>query len=477
MSSILILESDSRTRERLVEFLQTQGHSVHSELTPDEALERLRTGTHCFDLAIIAWDLLGSIGAAEFLLRLKQLKASIPRIIVAPAITLNVWNRAFALGARDVLLKPVDSERLCRAVENALDEQVKVIPLVAELRRSLVGECPEFVAAVVQLAQSIRSDNAGVLLIGESGVGKEVFARLFHQKGSPEGAPLEAVNLAGLSPSLIESELFGHEKGAFTGADRRHIGAFERAKGGTLFLDEIGYLDASLQPRLLRAIDQKHFHRVGGTEEVELRARLVCATSLNLADAVRAGSFRVDLYHRINGFEIRIPPLRERREDIRPLIQVLMRDSGVKVERETQQILESYSFPGNVRELDSLLKRSMAVSDGCCLTPGDLPGEIMREREQPTERDAPESVEVGSESWPEAFFHSSYKEAVDELLCQFDRAYFSHRLALAGNNRERLAREIGISSRTLRDKLKTCGLGHLIRGETGEVGSDSGDKE
>lgn len=358
-----------------------------------------------------------------------------------------------------------------------MDDPVKASPLVAELRQRLVGESPAFVASVVQLAQSIRSDSAGVLLIGESGVGKEVFARLFHQKGSSEGAPLEAVNLAGLSPSLIESELFGHEKGAFTGADRKHIGAFERAKGGTLFLDEIGYLDASIQPRLLRAIDQKHFHSVGGTEEVELRARLVCATSLNLADAVRQGSFRADLYHRINGFEIRIPPLRERRDDIRPLIHFLMRDSGVKVERETQQILESYSFPGNVRELNSLLKRALAVSDGRCLTPGDLSGEIMRVREQRTESDDSENVALADESWAAAFYQSRYDEAVTEVQRQFDRAYLSHRLELVGHNLERAAVDMGITIKSMHKKLKLCGLTDLALGVRGNLWNDNGDVE
>jgi DNA-binding NtrC family response regulator len=349
--------------------------------------------------------------------------------------------------------------------------------MVAEVRQELVGETAALVASVVQLVQSVRSRITELLLIGESGVGKEVFARLFHQKGCPSEAPLEAVNLAGLSPSLIESELFGHEKGAFTGADRRHLGAFERAQGGTLFLDEIGYLDASLQPRLLRAIDQKRFLRVGGTEEVDFRARLVCATSVNLADAVREGKFRQDLYHRINRFEIRIPPLRERREDIHHLIRHLLRDSGVKVERETQQILESYSFPGNVRELDSLLKRALAVSDGRCLTPADLPGEIMWEREQPAEGGISGGVAPTNDSWPAAYFQSDYKEAVEDIQRQFDRAYLSHRLELAGNNRERLAREIGISSKTIISKLRACGLGHLIRGDSGDADNDSGDTE
>lgn len=466
MGNILLLENDARTSERIVEFLVDQGHSVEANVSADEALERLRKRELTVDLAIVAWDYQSDVCGPEFLSRLKQYSFSFPRLVIAPLVTLDVRNRALALGAADLLLKPIDGDRLRRAVGQVLKDPVQVDPLVAELRKQVVGESPSLLASIVQLAQGIRRRDTSILLIGESGVGKEVFARLVHQRGSPEGTPLEAVNLAGLSPTLIESELFGHEKGAFTGADRQHAGAFERAKGGTLFLDEIGYLDSTLQPRLLRAIDQRRFLRVGGNEEVEFKARLVCATSRNLADAVRSGSFRVDLYHRINSFEIRIPALRERRDDIRHLTDYLLRDTGVKVERETRQILESYSFPGNIRELDSILKHAVAASDGHCLLPANLPGEIMTDREASSLAKG----EDGQAAWPESLYQASYKEASEEVQRRFDRDYFLCRLQQAGNNREMAARDMGISARTLRDKLKLCGLGHLIRGD----GADSG---
>ncbi len=295
-------------------------------------------------------------------------------------------------------------------------------PLVAELRERLIGDSPFFLEAVVKLSQAIHNEKPTVLLIGESGVGKEDFAQLIHGKGSRTSARIEAVNLAGLAATLIESELFGHEKGAFTGADRRHAGAFERASKGTLFLDEIGYLDLALQPKLLRAVNQRKFLRVGGSEPIDFDGRLVCATSRNLAEAVRLGTFRQDLYHRISEFEIRIPPLRQRKEDIRPLVDHFLNKTKFRLERETLAVLESYEFPGNVRELQNILQHARTVCTGDVILPADLPGEIMQDRLNP-----PSEIQS---SWPESLFRKTREEAIKEIEKQFDRVYL-----LAGSRR------------------------------------------
>ena len=275
MSSVFVIDGQSRSRDRIVQFLSGEGHVVEQFEDASAALAAIDNANTPVDMAIVAWDIPGPMNGAEFLLRLKQRRASFSRIVVSEVVDLDLRNRAFALGAVDLLLKPVDGDRLRKSVRRVLKDPKEVDPLVAELREHLIGDSPVFLEAVVKLSQAIHNEKPTVLLIGESGVGKEDFAQLIHRKGSRPHANIEAVNLAGLSATLIESELFGHEKGAFTGADRRHAGAFERASKSTLFLDEIGYLDLALQPKLLRAVQQRKFLRVGGSEPIDFEGRLV----------------------------------------------------------------------------------------------------------------------------------------------------------------------------------------------------------
>jgi DNA-binding NtrC family response regulator len=394
------------------------------------------------------------------MLRLRQRRASYPCLVISAWLDLATRNRAVALGAADLLLKPIDGNRLRNSVSRALGDPRVTDPLFQELRGKLVGEAPVFLDAVLKLSQAIRGGDTGILLIGESGVGKEIFAQLVHQKSRPASTRIEAVNIAGFSESLIESELFGHEKGAFTGADRMRCGAFERAGAGTLFLDEIGDLNPALQPKLLRAIEQRQFYRVGGSQPMKFEARLVCATSRNLAAAVRSGVFRPDLYHRVSEFEIRIPPLRERKGDMRPLAEHFLRDTGAVLEREAMAVLESYSFPGNVRELQNLLKQAVAVHKGRSILPADLPGEIMQEREATGSEAAP--------GWDRRLLAMSRSEALVEIEKDFDRIYLQQRIAQAGGNRTKAAEAMGITPKTLRQKLRECGLGHLVGPEEEE---------
>ena len=445
-----------------MQFLTGEGYSVEEFEDASKALAAIdHADRRPVELVIVAWDVPGAMNGAEFLLRLKQRNATFPRIVVTEAVDLDIRNRAFNLGAADLLLKPVDGDRLRKSVRRTLKDPKEVDPLVAELGERLIGDSPAFLDAIVKLAQAIHNEQPTVLLIGESGVGKEDFAQLIHERGSRARARIEAVNLAGLAPTLIESELFGHEKGAFTGADRQHAGAFERAHKGTLFLDEIGYLDMALQPKLLRAVQQREFLRVGGSEPIDFDARLVCATSRNLAEAVRLGTFRQDLYYRISEFEIRIPPLRQRKEDIRPLVEHFLSATGFRLEREALAVLESYAFPGNVRELQNVLKYARTVCQGNAILPADLPGEIMQERLSP-----PSEVQP---SWPEYLFSKTREEAIKEIEKQFDRVYLLRRIQEAGNNREKAAKLMDITPKTLRQKLRECGLGHLVRPDEAET--------
>ena len=456
MSSIIVIESENRSRERIFNFLRAEGYAVEEFDSARKALEFLNHSGDDVDLAVVAWGISGEVSGSELLMRLKQRKATFPCIVVTSTLDLAISHRAIALGAVDVLLKPIDGDRMRESVRKALKDPRVVDPLFQELRKDIIGESPVLMDAVVKLTKAIRSGDTSVLLIGESGVGKEIFAQLIHRKSQIAGvaAPIEAINIASLSSNLIESELFGHEKGAFTGANRSRKGTFERADGGTLFLDEIGYLNPELQPKLLRIVDQRTFFRVGGNEELKFQGRLVCATSRNLVEAVRAGTFREDLYYRISGFEIRIPPLRERKGDIRLLAQHFVRNTGLRLERETIAILESYSFPGNVRELEHIIKRAGAAADGESILPVHLPGEIMLERESPAAEK--------QYAWPESLLAKKRDDALREIEKQFDRVYLPQRIRDAGNNREKAAKEMGITPKTLRQKLRDCGLGHSV---------------
>jgi DNA-binding NtrC family response regulator len=460
MARIIVVDSDSVSNGRLARLLAADDHEVRLYERGDQALEDAISSATEPQLMILAWDLGGLVGGPELLTRLRQRQVTFPQIVINSLVNLQIRNRVVGLGAQDLLSKPIDGDRLRLSVGRALQDPLVVDPLVAELRREIVGESPALVDAVLMLAKAIHSCSPSLLLIGESGVGKEIFAQLFHRHTCRSGAPIEAVNLAGLSSGLIESELFGHEKGAFTNASHQHQGVFERAGEGTLFLDEIGYLDSALQPKLLRAIDQREFVRVGGTARIPFQARLVCATSRNLAESVKNGSFRPDLYYRISQFEIRIPPLRKRQEDLRPLMDYFLAGTGVQLERETLEILKSYSFPGNVRELRDILQYARDTCHGQRVLPGDLPGEIMEDRESTTER--PDT------DWKERFLAMSREEALRQIEIEFDREYLPRMLAAAGGNKEEAARRIGITAKTLRQKLRNCGLYDFVRQEEGD---------
>ena len=455
MARIIVVDSDSASNGRLVKLLAADDHEIRLYERGDQALEDAASRAAEPQLMILAWDLGGLVGGPELLTRLRQRQVTFPQIVISSLINLQIRNRVVGLVAQDLLSKPIDGERLRLSVGRALQDPLVVDPLVTDLRREIVGRSPALVDAVLMLAKAIHSGSTSLLLIGESGVGKEIFAQLFHRYTSGDRGPIEAVNLAGLSSTLIESELFGHERGAFTDASYQHQGVFERAGEGTLFLDDIGCLESVLQPKLLRAIDQREFVRVGGTARIPFQARLVCATSSNLAETVKSGSFRPDLYYRISQFEIRIPPLRKRPEDLNPLIDYFLAGTGEHLERETLEILKSYSFPGNVRELRDILQYARNTCHGKCVLPCDLPGEIMEDRESTTER--PDM------DWKERFLAMSREEALRQIEIEFDREYLPRMLAAAGGNREEAARRIGITAGTLRRKLRNCGLGDLVQ--------------
>jgi two-component system response regulator FlrC len=339
-------------------------------------------------------------------------------------------------GASDYLGKPLSSpDELRLLVKRSLDQR-RLASHHAVLREEVACrfQCESFIThddklrQVLELIKRVAPTDTTVLLLGESGTGKEVLARCVHQNSLRSASPFVPVNCAALSPTLIESELFGHEKGAFTGAMTQHVGRFERARGGTIFLDEIGELSAELQAKLLRVLQEKTIERVGGTRVIPADVRVIAATNQDLEQKVKAGNFREDLFYRLNAFPVKIPPLRDRPRDIVPLAQDFLdrlRAEGrptAQLSDEALEALKSYLWPGNVRELQNVIERAAIIADGV-IRPEHLPFQ------QSTERRPRTLAEIE-------------RQAIEDALREFD------------GNRTKAAEHLGIGLRTLQYRLK-----------------------
>ena len=316
---------------------------------------------------------------------------------------------------------------------------------------SIIGRSPQIIEVLKQIDR-IANTVAKVLICGETGTGKELIARALHQNSDRSGNKMVSVNCAAIPDLLLESQLFGHERGAFTDAKTRHIGKFERADNGTLFLDEIGDMPLPLQAKLLRAVETGEIERLGGTKPIPMDVRIVAATHCNLADAVDSGTFRKDLYYRLNAVSISLPPLRERREDIRALAKYFVQkhcDTYAQPMREivpeTLARLQNYPWPGNVRELENALIHAVILSDGEAILPGHLPEEILAFG-QPR-RSIPEDVYTPENQQETLLPLGASLKAVEE-------AFILDTLAWQNGNRTKTAKILGISIRTLQNRLK-----------------------
>jgi two-component system, NtrC family, response regulator PilR len=385
MASILVVDDEQSMREFLEILLQKAGHEVAVEGGVSRALARFAAGA--FDLVIS--DL--RLGRESGLDILREVKAASPAtevVMVTAFATTENAIRAMKLGAYDYVLKPFKVDELKLAVEKALEHRA----LVAENRvlRHRVGErrhgaedilgSSSGIQEVRQLVQKVAPTRTTVLITGESGTGKEVVARAIHEKGNRREQPFVAINCGAIPEGLIESELFGHEKGSFTGAAATKPGLFEVAGSGTLFLDEIGELPHQVQVKLLRALQERKIRRVGGSADIAIAARIIAATNRDLSDEVRAARFREDLYYRLNVIQLRMPPLRERRDDLPVFVEhFIARFAGElgrsppALDPQTRRLLLAYDYPGNVRELANVLERAVTLCDGDVVVPSVLP--------------------------------------------------------------------------------------------------------
>src|ERR671918_407664 len=384
--TILIVDDDEGMRDTLTAMLR-RDYRVLRAATGESALQIMEKE----DVDLMLLDVrLPGISGFEVLKIARENYPYIEVIVISVLKELDAAIEAMRHGAYHYISKDFDGEGVRSLVANASERQ-DLSRSVMRLRAEVAEQVDrEFVVGpsrgtreVIELVQKVARLSATVLILGESGTGKELLARLIHRESGASEAPFVAVNLAAIPRELVESTLFGHEKGAFTGAIRQQLGKFELASGGTLFLDEIGDLRYELQAKLLRAIQEGEIERVGGTHPIKTDLRLIAATNIDLEKAVKEGKFREDLYYRLNVIPIRMPPLRDRIEDLPELARFFLRRYNIKFHKNIQgiadstlRILSAYWWPGNIRELENLIERLVAVSDKDWITDEDLPYEV-----------------------------------------------------------------------------------------------------
>ncbi|HEV7509651.1 MAG TPA: sigma-54 dependent transcriptional regulator [Thermoanaerobaculia bacterium] len=386
---ILIVEDRDSLRRMLEAALGQEGYEVATAADGQAGIRLLAARPFDFVLTDLK---LPDVSGLRVLEASRAAQPRVPVVVLTGYGTVGAAVEAMKLGAYDFLEKPLELDDLSRLIEQAMGERDESAVFRAPGGPALVGAHPRFRAAL-RLLQKVSPKESNVLLTGDSGTGKELFARTIHALSPRRNGPCVALNCAAIPESLLENELFGHEKGAFTGADRRVPGRFELAEGGTLFLDEIGELPAAVQSKVLRVLEERTFERVGGGRTLRADVRLVAATNRDLAAMVEAGEFRADLFFRLNVFPIELPPLKERASDIPLLAHHLLaeiahrhRSAPPRLEEAALELLAAQAWPGNVRELANVLERAVILADGPLLRAADL-RPLLRPLAAPSERE------------------------------------------------------------------------------------------
>ncbi|AOT69182.1 sigma-54-dependent transcriptional regulator [Geosporobacter ferrireducens] len=388
MKKILIADDEKNMRWVLAKNLKEVGLAVIEAKDGEEAFHQFLDTEP--DMVIVDYRM-PKIDGMEVLRRIGTINEKTPVIMITAHGNMEAAVEAMKLGAIDYVSKPFDIEELMIKVKKALNlnelnqEITYLRNTIAEtFDKKIIGSTKRMYQ-IFELVEKIADTNATVLITGESGTGKELIASAIHNKSSRKNKPYIRVNCGAIPENLLESELFGYEKGAFTGAMNRKQGRFDRAQGGTIFLDEIGELSMALQVKLLRVLQEREFERVGGTELIKADVRIVAATNRNLEKMVEEGSFREDLLYRLKVIPIQIPPLRERKEDIPVLIDFFidkyakeMNKGDVQLNRDVMEILMNYDFPGNIRELENIIERMVILSSGGCITTALLSVEVVK---------------------------------------------------------------------------------------------------
>ena len=456
--TLLVVDSDDEIRESLTVALR-RDYRVLRAATGEAALQMMQKED--VDLMLLEVHLRG-ISGFEVLKIARENYRYVETIVISKTKELDTAIEAMRHGAYHYISKDFDIESIRTLFANAAERQdltrdvTRLKEEVAEHNeREFVVGPSRSTRSVVELVQKVAKISATVLVLGESGTGKELLARMIHRESGRPTAPFVAVNLAAIPKELVESALFGHEKGAFTGAIRQQLGKFELAAGGTLFLDEIGDLKYELQAKLLRAIQEEEIERVGGTHPIKTDLRLIAATNVDLEKAVKDGRFREDLYYRLNVIPIRMPALRDRQEDLPELARFFLRKYSIKFRKNVQgiadstlDVLSSYWWPGNIRELENLIERLVAVSDKDWITDEDLPYELHVAKLDTQDQASTENL-------------------LERALSTFERNFIVRALEKSSWNVTATSRALGIPLSTLKfkmDKLEIRQLARRIRG-------------
>jgi len=445
MHRVLIVDDDAASRRLLEVRLRPLECDVATAGNGEQGLSAIRKDPP--DLVLLDLQM-PRMGGLEVLRALLNEGINVPTIVITAHGSIETAVEAMKEGAYDFITKPIDANHFDIVVRKVLDREglKRGLELLAEETgnryRLIIGQSDKM-AEAVETARKAAASNATVLLLGESGTGKEVFARAIHGWSDRRTQPFVAINCVGLSKELLESELFGHEKGAFTGADQLKKGKMELANGGTVFLDEIGDVSQDLQTKLLRFLQEREFDRIGGRAPIRVNVRIVAATNRNLEQAVAEGRFREDLFHRLNVIPITLPPLRERVEDIPVLAEYFMRRYAteskkefLEIDAESMEKLLAYNWPGNVRELANTIERAVVLGRGPVISLKDL------------------SNRIASVATPAAAKANSYREAIDATR----RDLVSRALEQTNGNRAAAAKALGLHEKYFLRLIKTLGI-------------------
>ncbi len=450
--NIIVVEDNETMRLGLQENLISAGHTVRAFSAGAQALEALKN--HSVDLLIT--DLrMEPMDGLTVLQQARQLQPDLEVLLISAYGTVDDAVKAMKLGAADFLTKPFSREELLLRV-NRIAEKLQQQKQIERLRaqneylsseladsyQSMVGRSPAM-QQIFSLIDAVATEDSTVLIEGESGTGKELIARAIHQKSNRRDQPFVRVNCGALNDNLLESELFGHEKGAFSGAVRQHRGRFELADGGTLFLDEIGDVSPAMQVKLLRVMQEKEFERVGGERTIRVDVRIIAATNRNLKQLIAKGDFREDLYYRLSVIPIKVPPLRQRKEDIPLLVEHFLqrlnrkRGKQKRIEPRGMELLQNYAWPGNIRELENVIERLHIIAENSVIS-ADLIAEHLGG--------------VGG------VLNDFQGLSLDEALFQFEKRLILQALKKANGVKNRAAKILGIRTSALYYKLEKFGL-------------------
>jgi DNA-binding NtrC family response regulator len=476
---VLIADDELNMRRVLEAILRREGYDVVTAANGLDALAGMNRNVHTVitDLKMPGLDGMGL---------LKKLSADypdVPVVMITAHGSVESAVEAVKLGAFDYLEKPFEQEQIRQVVAKALNtfalarQQARPEEATSRGRFRLIGESPA-IKQIFAVVEKVANTPSTVLITGESGTGKELIARALHENSSRHGGPFIKINCAAIPKTLMESELFGYEKGAFTGAVGAKPGRFELAHGGTLFLDEIGEIPIEMQVKLLRVLQESEFERVGGIKTIKVDVRLVTATNRDLLQEIGAGTFREDLFYRLNVVPIHIPPLRERGEDIPLLVDHFIGKFNERLRKQVTSIapeaigrLVAHPWPGNIRELENLMERTVLFCDGPQIRVSDLPPEISHlapvslSHLQPVAAPVSAAGETTAVTVPAGLPEGSLKEAVRVQTERVERELIQRALDETGGNVTQAARKLKISRKSLQTKMKEFGLRDQARGE------------